>query len=396
MRPVINDHSKCTGCAACRDICPKNCISMHADALDAMYPMIDESVCVGCGLCEKICPAKAELTFKAPDRVLVGWSNDRHVRLRSASGGVAYELYRTWIRNSGVAVGVTFDMEAGCRYVLIESEEDIKATQNSKYTFSDTAGIYKTVREKLRADVPVLFIGLPCQVAGLHAFLDKEYDNLTMVDIICHGVPPQEYLRQHISDIETRKHRKAEYVSFRDPEFSTHTYMFTLRDSACQDFYRKPVLAWDNYQLGYHKALIYRENCYSCRYARKERVGDLTIGDFSGLGRCAPFTYEKLSTSCILQNTEKGARLLAEASTLIAMLERPAAEAFEYEKQLKAPSVRHPKRKVFECEYVRTRSYGKAAAASLRGEKVKVIRDFAKRNIKMLAYKMLVALKIKR
>lgn len=31
MDSLICEYKKCTGCAACFSICPKNCITMHAD-----------------------------------------------------------------------------------------------------------------------------------------------------------------------------------------------------------------------------------------------------------------------------------------------------------------------------------------------------------------------------
>ena len=31
------------------------------------------------------------------------------------------------------------------------------------------------------------------------------------------------------------------------------------------------------------KGTIYRENCYTCPYATKERVSDISIGDFWGI-----------------------------------------------------------------------------------------------------------------
>ena len=49
MNRVICEKYECTGCAACRDACPKQCISMCCDELDATYPIIDNSLCVDCG-----------------------------------------------------------------------------------------------------------------------------------------------------------------------------------------------------------------------------------------------------------------------------------------------------------------------------------------------------------
>lgn len=396
MSRVICNHDKCTGCAACKDVCPKQCITMQPDDLDALHPVVDESICINCGLCEKTCPNNRELSYKLPHKVLAAWSNDNEVRRTSASGGIACELYHYWIKNGGVATGVVFDRVEGCHFILLENESDIKAVQNSKYTFSDTAGIYKVVKQKLQAGISVLFIGVPCQVAGLYGFLKKEYDNLTTVDIICHGMPPATYLEQHIKSIEDKKKEYTHQLFFRDPKYYTYTYTFTLKNIKGKEFYNKKVLTRDNYQLGYHRALIYRENCYSCNYARKERISDLTIGDFSGLGRFAPFEYDKHNVSCILENTDKGAALLKKLKGVLSMYERPACEAFEVEKQLKSPSAKHNGRYCFEQVYNKTHDYVKASNAALKDEKSKAVKAATVLNIKMFIYNILVLLHIKK
>lgn len=396
MSRVICNHDKCTGCAACKEICPKQCITMQPDDLDALHPVVDESICINCGLCEKTCPNNRELSYKLPHKVWAAWSNDSDVRRTSASGGIACELYRYWIKNGGVATGVVFDRDEGCHFILLENESDIKAVQNSKYTFSDTAGIYKVVKQKLQAGIPVLFIGVPCQVAGLYGFLKKEYDNLTTVDIICHGMPPSTYLEQHIKSIEDKKKEYTHQLFFRDPKYNTYTFTFTLKNIKGKEFYNKKVLTRDNYQLGYHRALIYRENCYSCNYARKERISDLTIGDFSGLGRFAPFEYDKHNVSCILENTDKGAALLKNLKGALSMYERPACEAFEVEKQLKSPSAKHNGRYCFEQVYNKTHDYVKASNAALKDEKSKAVKAATVLNIKMFIYNILVLLHIKK
>lgn len=396
MSRVICNHDKCTGCAACKDVCPKQCITMQPDDLDALHPVVDESICINCGLCEKTCPNNRELSYKLPHKVWAAWSNDNEVRRTSASGGIACEFYRYWIKNGGVATGVVFDRDEGCHFILLENESDIKAVQNSKYTFSDTAGIYKVVKQKLQAGISVLFIGVPCQVAGLYGFLKKEYDNLITVDIICHGMPPATYLEQHIKSIEDKKKEYTHQLFFRDPKYYTFTFTFTLKNNKGKEFYNKKVLTRDNFQLGYHKALIYRENCYSCNYARKERISDLTIGDFSGLGRFAPFEYDKHNVSCILENTDKGAALLKKLKSSLSMYERPACEAFEVEKQLKLPSVKHNGRYCFEQIYHKTHDYEKASNVALKDEKSKAVKAATILNIKMFIYNILVLLHIKK
>lgn len=396
MSLEICTHNKCTGCAACRDVCPKQCITMEPDELDALYPVIDESKCINCHLCERTCPNNSDLIFISPQKVWAAWSNDDEVRRISASGGIAFELYRYWIKKGGVATGVVYERNNGCHFILIEDESDIKTTQNSKYTFSETSGIYKVVKQKLQTGIPVLFVGVPCQIAGLYGFLKNKYENLTTVDIICHGMPPAAYLKQHVESIESRKKEYTSELCFRDPKYYTYTYTFTLKNKTGKEFYNKKVLTWDNYQLGYHKALIYRENCYTCKYACRERISDLTIGDFSGLGKFAPFEHEKHNVSCILQNTDMGANLLNELRPMLSLYERPASEAFEVEKQLKSPSVRHKKRSIFEQVYKESHDYELACNAALIDEKIRAIKTAIVQKTKVFVYNILVVLHIKR
>ena len=51
----ITDKSKCCGCNACVQRCPKQCIVMHEDEEGFLYPQVDVTLCVDCGLCEKVC-----------------------------------------------------------------------------------------------------------------------------------------------------------------------------------------------------------------------------------------------------------------------------------------------------------------------------------------------------
>jgi coenzyme F420-reducing hydrogenase beta subunit len=369
---------------------------MQPNDLDALYPTIDTDKCVNCGLCEQTCPNNISMNFRYPQKVWAAWSNNEMVRKISASGGVACELYKHWLKIGGVGFGVIYDVNEGCHFKLIEKEADIDAVRNSKYTFSNTKGIYKVVKQKLNMDIPVLFIGVPCQIAGLLGYLKKDYENLFTVDIICHGMPPETYLQQHIAKLEQKTRKTAKKLSFRDSEFGTNTFTFTLRDDSNKLFYKKKVLNTDNYQLSYHRALIYRENCYSCKYARRERLADLTIGDFSGIGRISPFHFSNHNISCILQNTNKGSELLSKLNTALTLVERPILEALNYEKQLNSPSIKHSKRNIFEQEYRSSKNFNTAASKALCKEKIVAIKTALVLKTKLFLYRILVICGLKK
>lgn len=103
-------------------------------------------------------------------------------------------------------------------------------------------------------------------------------------------------------------------------------------------------------------------------------MGDLTLGDFSGLGKLAPFKNSKYNVSCVLQNTEKGAILINSISDKIYKEERPRDEAFLYETQLKSPSLKHVNRTIFEEKYKKTKDFEMASNVALKQEKTKALK----------------------
>ena len=60
--------------------------------------------------------------------------------------------------------------------------------RNSKYIQSNLVGIFQDVKCNLERGRTVCFSGTPCQIEGLQCYLQKEYDNLLLVDVVCHGV----------------------------------------------------------------------------------------------------------------------------------------------------------------------------------------------------------------
>ncbi len=65
----------------------------------------------------------------------------------------------------------------------------------------------------------------------------------------------------------------------------------------------------DPYYYHFLKGTTYRECCYRCNYCTKERVGDITIGDYWGIGKEHPEFYSTKGVSCLLVNSKKGERL---------------------------------------------------------------------------------------
>ena len=87
----IEDKKFCTGCAACANICPKQCIALKEDEEGFSYPNVDETRCIECGACTAVCPVSKEGQTDQPIdgvQVYACVSRDEKILKESSSGGV--------------------------------------------------------------------------------------------------------------------------------------------------------------------------------------------------------------------------------------------------------------------------------------------------------------------
>lgn len=366
---MLPNHQICTGCMACVNACPQKCIYIEKDDLDVLYPKIKTETCINCGRCQNVCHLNKNNLWRtqASEEIYAGWCTDDIVRQQSASGGIATAIYKYALEKAIHIYGCSLEVGKGAYYFEIKNDADISKAQNSKYVYSKMGDVYSLIKRQLALEESVLFIGLPCHVAALLSYVGGRKDKLITIDILCHGVAPEQYLLEHIKAVEKKTNNCVDKISFRDPQFETHHYMMTFRN--CNSIvYKSPVDKSDVYQIGYHKGLIYRENCYHCRYARKERVGDLTLSDFSGLGRVEKWDKSKSSVSCIVVSTEKGRSLIKELvdKKKIYINARPADEAYRYDHMFNAPTVPHKKRKVFVKAYKSNKGFESSAKSATK------------------------------
>lgn len=406
----------CSACGACANICPRGCIAMRRSSDGSIYMEADTSRCIGCGLCTKVCPSLSDVRLNAPRRAYAAWAEDETTRTEGASGGIASVLYRYAVDSHMKIAGVCMDENFEARYRLGESETDIIRFRNSKYTYSYMDDIYKKIASELKNGRDVLFIGLPCQAAALKKFValvgavslpgatslsgtaslsgvasppgaaslsddTGRPGHLITADLVCHGTPPPEYLRKHLNYIEKKTGKKAGTVFFRDPAYRTDKFAFTVYGANVSEkalpvhkkvdasekalpIYKKYVGEGDNYQIGYHKALIYQESCYHCRFAQRSRMGDLTLGDYRGLGKYGAWTFPRDQVSLILVNTKAGQEFINRVNDtgMMAAYERPVLEPLESDEQLNHPSRKPKEREVFRNAYIHNGGDYEAAA----------------------------------
>jgi len=226
MEQVL-EKRKCMGCSACMNICPVGAIEMHEDKEGFKRPVINQEKCINCGACRRTCPVLNTQTNQALNKCYACYSKDEHSMANSSSGGIFYLLADYVIKNKGIVIGAAFDKHNKLNHIAINELEDIIHLQGSKYLQSDLRDIFQLIRKNIK-DKLILFVGTPCQVAGLKAFLKKDYDNLITVDIICHGVPSPKLFKKYVTEMEARENQKLVKYIFRDKTSGWETYSNTF------------------------------------------------------------------------------------------------------------------------------------------------------------------------
>lgn len=349
--PQLAKAKDCTGCAACSNACAHEAITMTPiDRLGSLYPQVNNDACVECKLCEKVCPALHPIEQKLPQKVFAAWSKDIEENRKSTSGGLATIFSKKILQAGGVVYGCS-SIGTDVKHIRIDDIEDVDKLRGSKYVQSSIDDVFKRVRKDLLSKTRVLFIGTPCQVAGLLSFLRKPYENLLTVDLICHGTPSLRLLQEHEKKIAPDK--KVTKVGFRD----SGSYVLKLYSG--NDLIYSSNLWKKRYEDAYYNAFIrgytFRESCYRCRYAHKERCSDVTIGDFWGLGKEIPFRSESPNAgiSVALVNTDKGKQFLSANTDALYLSDRPLDEAVNGNPQLKSPKKKTLAMKVFRHLYLK-------------------------------------------
>lgn len=304
----IIDESKCCGCQACGDACPKGAISFVTDEEGFWYPAVDSAKCINCGLCEKVCPQLHAEELKKNDfaepKCVAAVHKNLSVRFDSTSGGAFTALAEKMFADGGYVGGAVYTDAWGVRWLVTDSLEELPRLRSSKYLQSDSQGMYKRVGELLHAGKKVLVCGLPCQIAALKSYLGGGYDNLILVDLICRYINSPLAYRKYLDCLEREHNGKIVYVKAKNKELGwrnlTHKCVFdngrTYYGTFAKDIFMKASMRLN---------CLSRPSCYECQFKGFPRCGDITIGDYwTNRGTCS--LDDDTGTSVILLNSQKG------------------------------------------------------------------------------------------
>lgn len=322
--------SKCTGCSACKNICPKKCISMTADNEGFLYPVVNTELCINCGLCENVCPIVNGKTaaYERDIKAYAAINNNEEIRLKSSSGGIFTLIAESVIDKGGVVFGAAYDNDFKVIHKYTEIKEGLEDFHGSKYVQSIIGETYKQAKHFLESGRIVLFTGTPCQIGGLYSYLGKNYDNLITQDLICHGVPSPMVWRKYLEYRESVSRASARRMSFRRKNCGWKTFSVSFEFSNDTEYVAK--LTDDPYMQAFLRNLCLRPSCYDCKFKTKNRQADLTLADFWGIQNIIPEMDDDKGTSLLIVNSEKGLRVLHSIKNNLTLREIELDKAIKY------------------------------------------------------------------
>lgn len=340
----ITKKNNCFGCTACANICPKHAISMEYDENGFKYPKVDKDKCINCGLCKRICPANNEVKKNDNICVYAAKNKNDNIRRKSTSGGLFTAISNYVLEKKGVVYGSIMNNDFKVVYLRAESKKDIDNMRGSKYVQSDLKETFSSIKKDLEKNLMVLFVGTPCYVQGLKSYLRKEYDNLILCDIVCHGVPSPLIFDEHVNFIN--KMGKLKKYTFRDKEIGWRGTNVTIEYDTKKE---SNTVVSDIFSNLYFDGYISRICCSKCKYTSINRVSDITIGDFWEIEKSHNDFNDEKGINLVLINTLKGKKVFENIKDELEYIESSIDKCIQ--PQLKYPSKENKNKKQFWNDY---------------------------------------------
>lgn len=320
----------CVGCSACVNICPKHCLKMGPDEEGFLYPILDAERCVNCQKCYHVCPENKYEVYEGVHEPSVYAAKAKgKVREESSSGGIFSLLAETVLADGGVVFGAAFDTNCTVIHRMVKRKEDLSQLRGAKYVQSQLGDTYSEVKLQLEHGKKVLFSGTPCQVYGLQCFLQTEYENLFLVDIVCHGVPSPLVWQKYLEGRGKGQNGMPQKVNFRDKVSGWSRYGYSVTYESVNGKREIIPNKQDLFMQGFVKNVYLRSCCGQCEYKFLSRKCDITLGDYWGIWNQAPEMDDNKGTSLVLVHSEKGKGLWNQIGSLMEFKEMDAALAIE-------------------------------------------------------------------
>lgn len=330
-RVPLDDPLNCTGCGACRNICPVDAISMEPDEKGFIAPVVDDEKCIRCGKCLKLCPLRnrPELFRERTPHAYAAWSLDPEIILNSSTGGI-FSVLANWVfSNGGIVYGSAMNSDHTLTIHRATCTDELAKLRGSKYVQGDTELSFRNVKKDLQSGKYVLFSGTSCQIAGLYAYLRGDHTKLITIDLICGGLVSPLILKKYIAMREEQANSSLKNITFRSKRKGWGPLQFDMEFANGKHYLA--TFDFEPYGFMYLKKFTVRTSCHRCNFKGLEnRWADFTIGDFWGLGKEIPFNHPKSQgVSAVCLNSIKARIIfqqLRETPGTIFVEERPIEE----------------------------------------------------------------------
>ena len=334
----------CTGCMACYSACPVGAINIIQNKEGFFVPEINHEKCIKCGLCSSVCPQnRNEIVKNQPADYCFAAQAIKDECQKSSSGAVFPLLANYILEQGGYVCGAAYREDFKVvEHIIIDQKSELQKLRSSKYVQSFVGNVLKEIKTLLEDNKIVLFSGTPCQCAGLKTFLKKDYKNLYILDVLCHGTPSPLVWEKYLTEISFGK--KVESVNFRDKNHGWHPTLsvkFENNTSFCE------INSENHYLRSFLQNLTLNEACYFCKYTETSKVSDITLGDFWGIENVdKSIENTKNGVSLVLVNNSKGLELLNKIN-LPVLKKYPIEKAIPGNPVLETNVLKHPNRNKF-------------------------------------------------
>ena len=309
----FNYKSECCGCTACKSICPKGAITMQEDEEGFLYPKIDKEKCINCGKCKSVCPIIQKNNNKKEQHAYIFQNKNEKIRRQSTSGGAFSAIAEYVVNKKGIVYGAIFDKDFKVKHEGIEKKEDLYKFRNSKYVQSDMGNCYEEVKKHLENNRYVCFSGTSCQIEGLKNFLNKDYEKLLLVDVVCRAVPSPLIWEKYL-ELRKETYKDIKDIYFRDKYYGykySNLSIYTKKKE--EKNYHKGVES-DPYLRAFFSNICDRPCCYECVFKKQNRESDITLWDCFNVEKYNKDFDDDKGTTRILTNSYKGQRIIKELS----------------------------------------------------------------------------------
>ena len=318
-------NEKCTGCMACYNACPVGAIEIVQDEKGFYEPKIIKEKCIKCKKCKLVCPEVNPREKNDNPTVYAAWAKQKDIRENSTSGGIFSNIATKVLEADGVVFGAMFDENFKVVHSYVTKIENLVKLRGSKYVQSFIGDSLKQVEYFLQEGKMVLFSGTACQIAGLLNYLQKDYENLITIDVLCHGVPSPKIFEEYLKDINIDD-RKIVNIRFRYKKPSWTNYSMKIDYDNGKSYIKSKYK--DKFLIGFSEDYITKDVCATCQYARITRISDITLADFWG------YISDELKTrntekgiSLVIINSDKGNKIIEKVKNQLIIREKNIIEA---------------------------------------------------------------------